>query len=273
MEQFNDRRFDTTSRILSSKWTGLNPALIAKFYPVKRLQTGSGWEQSRDTRVVSAADKFEVDDGFEVHCPITEANQEMTLNWQSPFENAGPESKAPALSAMLQSGALNATLQAISDLIGVKVSGMDEAMSSVVGRTGITKLNSTQVFNGMPPVKITLTMHFRALSDPVKEVQRPIQQIEEWAVPQHLAADGLIANAAKGGTDQGLGAVAYPSVSPQIIGMQYGDMTLLPLVIESVGKPITAPRSEKGVMLSAMLPVTLATLTALDRRDIQKLYL
>ncbi len=257
------------AKILTSVWTGLNPALLAKFYPLKRLAVGSGWQQSLDVHEISAADKFTVDDGYEVHCPITDGTSEITLGWHSPFEGAGAESKAPALSGMLQSGSLSPILQAVG--LG-KDSAAGKELSSLMGRTGITKLNSTQVFSGMPPVKLTMTLHFRALIDPVEEVRNPLAKLKEWALPQYLADEGLIANALNNAGKQGLGETIFPSMAPQIIGMRYGDMTYEPLVIEGISEPITNPRSSDGVMISCSVQVTLATLTALDRRDVQKIY-
>lgn len=258
-------------KVLTSHWTGLNPALIAKFFPVRRMADGSGWERSTGKREISAADKFTVDDDYEVWCPITDGTSEMTLNWQSPFEDTGPNSKAPALSAMLQSGALSAILQAVEGKSAGDSAVLAE-LQRTVGRTGITKLNSTQVFSGMPPVKFSLTLHFRALIDPVAEVQSPVSQLKEWALPQFLADDGFIANAVKTGGKNGLSGTIFPSAAPQLLGMKYGDMTLQPLVIESMSEPITAPRSSDGVILAQSIQITLATLTALDRRDVQRIY-
>ncbi|CAG9163856.1 hypothetical protein [Cupriavidus pinatubonensis] len=266
------RRNAGESRILSSLWTGLNPALLARFYPLKRLPSGNGWEQSRDVREVSSAEKFTVDDGYEVHCPITDGNSEMTLNWQSPFENTGPDSKAPALSGMLQSGSLNANLQAMVGAGGGEQSDVLAELQRAAGRTGITKLNSTQIFSGMPPVKLSMTLHFRALINPVAEVQAPIAQLKEWALPQFLADDGVIATAVKNSGKGGLSQTIFPSMAPQIVGLRYGDLTYEPLVIESVSEPITNPRSSDGVAVSCAVQVTLATLTALDRRDVQRIY-
>ncbi|MFM0608684.1 hypothetical protein PQR05_29560 [Paraburkholderia sediminicola] len=262
------------SRILSSDWGGLNPALIAKFYPLKRMQSGGGWEQSRDTR--DLAKDFTVDDGYEVHCPITDGTQEMSFNWHSPFEGAGAESKAPTLSAMLQSGALSSNIQAFLGKFGGDGSKGDkalEALAQAQGRTGITKLNSTQTFTGMPPVKLSVTMHFRAVVDPLSEVRDPISQLEQWAVPQYLADDGVIAGAVKDGADDGILQTIYPSVTPQILAMKYGDMLYQPMVIESLSKPITNPRNASGVMISCSVQATISSLAAWDRRDIKKLYL
>ncbi|MDF0506598.1 hypothetical protein POK33_38250 [Burkholderia cenocepacia] len=262
-------------RILSSDWTGLNPALLAKFYALKRDAAGTGWEQSFDVRELSAKDKFSVYDGWEVWAPITDGTSEMTLNWHSPFEGAGAESKAPTISSMLQSGSLAPTIQALGEKAGAgdKASQAVNALSSAQGRVGITKLNSTQVFQGMPPVKLSITAHFRALIDPVSEVQIPISQLQQWAVPQYLADDGVIANAVKNGADQSILETVFPSLAPQIIGMKYGDRTYEPLVIESISEPITNPRSIDGVSISCSVTMTLATLTAIDRRDIQRMHL
>jgi hypothetical protein len=185
---------------------------------------------------------------------------------------------------MLQSDSLTSLAQALSSIDIVKNNAGDlgkaavDFLRDVEGRASITKLNSTQVYVGSAPVKITLTAHFRAFSDARTEVRDPIQQLREWAVPQVLAADGLIANAVKstGSLKSGVARkvieTLYPSRGPQIIGMRYGDASYLPLVIESISEPLTNPRSSEGVMVSSSVQLTLATLTALDRRDIRNIY-
>ena len=44
--------------------------------------------------------------------PLTDASMDVVLNWQSPFEQAGPESRAPSIMAMLQSGEIQPVLSA-----------------------------------------------------------------------------------------------------------------------------------------------------------------
>jgi hypothetical protein len=272
-----------TTRILSSQWGGLSPHLLARFYPVRRKKSGDGWEQATGKNKLS--DTFAVDDSVEVWCPITDGTTDMTMNWSSPFENSGSESKAPMLSAMLQSGSATSLMQALSGM-GIASKTMDsmakksvDFLRDVEGRTGITKLNSTQIFTGMPPMKITVTAHFRALIDPVAEVRDPIMQLEEWAVPQLMASDGLIANAAKNGADAVSNGfknqiidTLYPSRTPQILGLKYGDMALMPVVIEGISKPITNPRGSTGVVLAQSVQLTITTLAALDRRDMRAIY-
>jgi hypothetical protein len=266
------------TKVLSSDWTGLSPHLLARFYPVRKLADGSGWEQGRK-KDGTVADQYVADDGIEVHAPMTDGTSELTLNWNSPFENAGAESKAPALSAMLQSGSLTSMLQGIGsagimpDMLGDLAKQSADISRKIEGKTGITKLNSTQIFSGMPPIKLTFTLHFRAFKDAVKEVREPILKLKEWALPQMLAADGLVAGAIKNGANQNMFDTLFPSLTPQVVGMRYGDMTYQPMVIESVSEPITNPRTDKGVMTACSVQITLATLAALDRADYRKIYL
>ena len=260
-------RGDKAGKILSSQWDGLSPHLIARFYPVKRMKGGSGWGQGSASDNSDA--EYVFDNGNEVHAPISDGSCEISLNWNSPFENAGPESKAPALAAMLQSGASSAILQAL----GQGDSSLAKFTEELNGRTGITKLNSTQIFTGMPPVKFPMTLHFRALRDAVAEVQQPIAQLEAWAVPQFLADDSMLSNFIKNGAKEGIIKSAFPSKSPQILGFRYGDMVLQPVVIESISRPITAPRTQDGVLAACSVQLQISTLHALDRRDIKTMYL
>lgn len=258
-----------SAKVLSSDWTGLNPNLLARIVPVKRDPQGSGWVQSMDVRALTPT--YSIDDGFEVHGPITDGNSEISQNWNSPFEGAGAESKAPTLSALLQSGTADVDVSAFLATLGGNAA-ITSALQSVQGRTGITKLNSTQVFSGMPPVKVSFTMHFRAMKDPQSEVTAPLIQLKQWSVPQLLASDGFIAGALTTGTSTSILEKIFPSVSPQIVSFAYGDLTYSPMVIENISDPITAPRDSSGALVSVSVQITMATLTAIDGRDIKALY-
>lgn len=252
-------------RVLSSLWDGLSPYLIAKFYEVAKTGEG-GWGR--------VADKT---DPLTVHAPLTEANMEIVLNWQSPFEQAGPESKAPALMAMLQSGALQPIVDSLmpnrqgaaAGTVATAQQQSNDFLQQFEGRTGITKLNSTQVFTGMPPVKITVTALFRAWRDTLSEVETPFNKLMEWALPVALSPDGsVLARAA----ETAAGSMGYvealmPSKSPTRIAMEYKGRTYSPLVIESIGVPLSAPVDASGRFVELAVPLTLCTLTAIDRQD------
>lgn len=246
---------------LSSEWTGLNPNLIATFRAVKRERVGDKvqWITVPDSPVVMA--------------PINEANIEHSINWQSPFENVGADQRFSSLSALLQTGAL-APLgmlweQFIKQLpdgalqkYGLDKTAASNALSSLEGKSSVTKLNSTQVFNGLPPMKISFTAHFRAFRDPVEEVENPLNQLIAWALPKSIVDDGILAQAAQGKA-QGL----WPSETPTVIGMQYAGRSYTPMVIESIPYPLSAPRDKNGRMLSAQIPMVIASLASWDARD------
>jgi len=246
--------------ILKSNWDDLNDHLIAKFYEVDRKGKSIG--------------------NIEVWAPLTEANFEMALSWNSPFENSGAESKAPALLAMLQSGAFQPLLDAVfgdgqkngkngqanASELSKKSS---EFMNQFEGRTGITKLNSTQVFTGMAPAKIPIVALFRAWINPAKEVEAPIDQLVNWSLPEVLSPDGTIISR---GIEAGRGNlssldVLLPSKAPTMIAMRYKGKTYAPLVIESIGQPISSPVDSQGKHVSMLVPMMLCSIAALDRDD------
>lgn len=243
---------------LTSEWGALSPHLIASFWEVDR----EGRKKQGSNTVVKAA-------------VTDEASLEMTLNWQSPFEQAGPETKAPTLFAMLQSG----LMQRMMDTMNLGKQSEDSSaeatriLQQFEGRTGITKLNSVQVFNGMPPAKVTMTLLFRAWSNPASEVEAPFNQLMEWALPVELAEDStLLTNAIKAvkGSKDWVEAV-LPSQSPTLLAFHYKGRTFAPMVIESISQPLSAPVSKYGRFVELAVPITLATLTAIDRKYWQSL--
>lgn len=246
-------------RVVGSLWDGLNPHLLGQIYKLRK--SGSTWEQDPSTPTVVGA--------------LTEASMEIALNWQSPFENSGTESQAPALAAMLQSGALQPLLTALGGDAqeGVSANMRDKAnayLSDFEGRTGITKLNSTQVFNGMQPIKITATLLLRAWRDPMEEVERPMAQLMDWLLPQELSADGsVIARGVNTARNENTGMVEMlmPSLAPVPVALRYKNRLYRDLVIEAVTLPMDSPINAQGNFVQLALPLTLCSRTAIDRTD------
>ncbi|MCZ0926453.1 hypothetical protein L0636_00940 [Halomonas janggokensis] len=233
-------------------WDGINPNLIATIYEVDHK--GEPLDEANRVRCLF----------------VDDANLEATLNWQSPFEGAGPESRAPTLSAMLQSGAI----QPIAERLGDGVGGATKEVSETArGRTGITKLNSTQVFSGMPPLRLQATIMLRAWRDPQAEVEEPLDQLMRWVLPQYLAPEGTMITAAldwyrEGDRDvNGFVEAAMPSAAPSMIAIRYKGRTYAPMVVENIGVPLNSPSDQYGRFVQLQLPVTFATLTAIDRND------
>lgn len=261
----------TVAKTLSSSWDGLSPHLLAKFYEVYQKDADGEWL---------------ADDGIVVVAPLTDSNLEATLNWQSPFEQSGPEASMPALMAMLQSGAITQVLDSFGNAAkaGAKSLGAEGLASAIghftgeaktaarglEGRSGITRLNSTQVFSGMPPIKIHVTALFRAWRDPANEVEAPFNQLMSWALPEKLSELGPILSRAADyvvGNQISPADVLAPSKAPTKIGMTYKGKRYAPLVIESIGQPINSPIDSSGRFVELLVPMTLCTLTALDRQD------
>lgn len=161
-------------------------------------------------------------------------------------------------------------LTALFDLFGSDLSGV---LASGVGRTGLTKMNSTQVFTGMPPIKINATLLFRAWKNPKLEVEEPFDTFMGWALPQCLQKDsvltGIVSGSASCVEDGGntLLTKLLPSKAPQMVRMTYKGRTFKPLVIESVGMPLDSPITVDGYFTELLVPATLSTWQALDAKD------
>jgi hypothetical protein len=238
---------------MSNSFTGLHPTLIARFYPMTRSEDAGGWIEDRSSGRNS-----------NVFAPLSQAVLELAVNWQSPFEGAGIESSFPGLAQMAQAGMFQGIIKAVGDKWGADTSGAETSAMQLVGRTGVTKLNSTQVFSGMQPAKLQLTAMFKAFRDPKTEVEDPIKMLQMWALPQKLAPDGVLASAV--GDWQGMQSL-MPSLVPKIIGIEYKNRVFYPFVIESISDPLDSPTDEFGNRIHASLQMSICSLTAYDRDD------
>lgn len=253
-----------------SDWQGLSNQLIARFYAVKAVGNGENRRYLQD-----------LSQGLPVHAPILEgAEIEYQFNWQSPFEQMGTEAKAPALSAMLQSGAISDVYSAFmarfsgdnAAASGGDKSAVGSTLKELEGRTGITKLNSTQTFAGMPPVKCSLKLLFRAYQNPQLEVMNPITQLIKWAMPIELSQNGAIVNLLDPNNEKNFIDALMPSKAPTLIAMEYKGRIYKPMVIEAISDPITSPTTRDGSYAKAEVSLTLASLSAWDRADIAQIY-
>lgn len=197
--------------------------------------------------------------------------EQTALNWNQPFEQSGIESKVPAIAALLQTGQFgqiaNAAFGGLLNTEGQTEGKTQKLLDELKGRTGITQLNSRQVFAGMPPVRYTATLLFRAWSDTVREVENPIEQLKQWGYLEKLSKESRIVGvgAAAASLDfSGTILAMFPSKIPQIIGFTYGGKNYSPMVIENISDPMAVGRDEFG-RLQVELQVEIASLTALDR--------
>lgn len=236
---------------MGSLWDGLSPHLIARIYEVDRKGNA-------------------IPGGPVVFAPFAgDVTLDIELNWQSPFESAGAESAAPGAAALAQSGAIPALTDKVGDSLGIDTSGISGATSAAIGRSGMTKLNSTQIFNGMPPMRIQGELLFRAWANPTAEVEDPTEQLMAWLLPKKLAEIGTIVTAALdyATSDKGLMESMLPSETPSILAITYKGRTYSPVVIERVGYPLSSPIDSAGRFTQMKMPITIATLAAIDRHD------
>jgi hypothetical protein len=243
--------------VLQSKWSGLSPALFASLQPVDFNGAVTG--------------------GVIVRAPYTEGQIESSANWSSPHENAGVDSARPALAAGAQSGSLldlakamkgkTEGFQAVNGVFASAITGLESAQ----GRTGMTKINSRQIYTGSAPVKIPLTLKFRAFSDAASEVERPIEQLFEWHLAQKIAGGTALSALLSDNANKGLIENLLPSIIPQILrlelGASNGSRSFSPVVIESISHPLKVPRSKDGEMLNVEVQINVATLVAMDKTD------
>ena len=254
----------TNINALGSLWDGLSDNLIASFYEVERDKQAEDaanrnggmrpqiWKKKADSETVLA--------------PLTDIELSADLKWESPFDSANPENKAPTALAALQSGLLMDFAQATLPNGGIKDS-VQSGLSDFQGRTGVTKLNSTQVFLGLNPLKISCTAHFRAWREAFEEVEKPLNQLMSWALPEELSRDGSIVARLADDKNRSAAEFLLPSKAPSVLSLTYKGRTYSPLVIESIGMPLSSPINSKGHFVQMSVQMTLTTLNAIDRND------
>jgi len=248
----NGQQDKPTTPALSSLWDGLSPHLIATFYEVDREG-----KRPKGTEDIT------------VKAPILDGTFSVSLQWQSPFESSGAESKAPMLISMLQSGALQPMVDSLLGKESKASKDSKDFLSQFAGRTGITKLNSVQVFSGMPPVDYPVSLLFRAWRNPKTEVMNPLNQIMQWSLPQKLADQSTLLSRgidAVKGKDDAIN-VLLPSKSPVMIAMNYKGMTISPMVIESVSYDSASPVDRNGDFVNLTVQIKLNSLAAIDKDD------
>lgn len=252
---------------LTSNWGSLNSQLIASIAP---------------------CDKSGKITGQAVSAPLVDSTLAQQFGWSSPFENYTADSKSPTLAAMLQTGMIPNLIQAIDAKQSDGNNSENGALSAISnflklgeGRTGITKLNSTQVFTGHEPLKIDGTLVFRAYADPISEVTQPILTLWKMAYPKSLA-DGtmLLNNVQDAISDAGsllsgdsskmdsLVKVIFPSEAPSYVAMKYRGITYAPMVIESISRPLTNPTCALGDVF-ATVQISLGTQRSWDANDVE----
>lgn len=239
------------SSAASSNWGSVHPDLIAEF-----VQVDVGGKQT----------------GVAFKALVKDGNVEQSFEWVSPFENMTAENhrmNVMGMAQMAQAGGLANLAQLLGTTFDNELASMGadklQALSdSVAGRSSITQANSTQVYSGHAPLKIDMTLVFRAWQDPQSEVAAPFTALQQMAYPAQMARSVVDVIAEQGASL----AVLFPSEAPKLVNLTYKGESYPPLVIESIGKPLDAPYSPMGDIWLEV-PVSLHSWQSLDFRDIQ----
>ncbi len=285
--------------LIETSWGKLHEGLIANIQPcdprtgeyvdIDGVPIGGAGKEAGEVTVFDEL-------GSSIDILISNVQIEYQSNWQSPFENAGAESKLPSFMALIQSGEASAYLNLIQGGINAVASGVNKALGKdinvgaigdlaksaqqtsdkLIGRTGMTKLNSRQVFSGAPPVRITMTVHFRAIKDAFKEVEKPYEILCDLQAPVNLAENGSTIEAVKGVKSGDYISALFPSQAPQTIAFRYAGKRYAPMVIESISSllddPKTVDSNRQGQLMTIQktAQMTISTMTALDRADLKR---
>ena len=114
------------------------------------------------------------------------------------------------------------------------------------------------VYVSTEPIRLQLTLFFRAWQNARLEVENPLKQLQQWALPvelgESLLTDGL-----------------FPSIAPPFIAISHAGNTYLPLLIESMSTPLVTERDRHMNRLAASVTLSLVSRTAWDAKDIRRL--
>lgn len=263
----------------NARWGDINKNLLAQIYVVDKQGNKQG--------------------GFTVEAAITEGSIELASQYSSPFD-ANPDQRMPTLMGLVQSGEFVSSLGNIANsaessngLIGVaanalakvgEVTGFSNvlksvgnAIESVAGKTNLTKVNSTLIFNSTQGVRMSLTLHLRAWEDAKKEVEEPISWLEKWSLPASLSTKGIAQNVANSvskndSLTEGVFGGLFPSTVPPFIAITHAGRTYLPFLIESISTQLVTERDSNMNRLAVTVTITIVSRTAWDATDIKNLY-
>lgn len=143
-------------------------------------------------------------------------------------------------------------------LIDTIITKTGQKIESLEGKSNLTKVNTTMIYVSTEPIRLQLTLFFRAWENAKMEVEDPIKQLQQWASPSELG-ESLLVN--------GL----FPSKAPPFIAITHAGNTYLPLLIESISTPLVTERDSNMNRLAASVTLSLVSRTAWDASDIRNL--
>lgn len=207
----------------------------------------------------------------QVTCIALSGDKPIESQYSTPFENSNPEHRLPTLMGQIQAGEWINTLDAVASaipLVGKLSPEKRKELGVLTGRSNLTKVNSVQVFTSTASIHLPMTLLFETWADAKTEVEDQISLLEQWALPEELSEQSIIANVVENPSLESL----FPSLVPPYVAVYYGGKRYAPMLIQSVSAPIVAPMDRDANRLILQVPVTFISRTAWDKEDIKKLY-
>lgn len=166
----------------------------------------------------------------------------LQANWTSPFEQSN----------------LGSTFE--------KLSGVAQEMSG--GRTSITTLSSTQIWEGNRPHTFTLNVGFYALKNALAEVMQPLKELEMMMGPNIKAGLQDNPNAIQKVISMAESAIPAGRIPLPVI-LNIGRRMMIPnCVIESMSVPLDKERTKEGYLVRAEVSLTICTKAMLNKEGI-----
>ena len=163
-------------------------------------------------------------------------SRSLQANWNSPFEQSN-------LGGMFE-----------------KTGGV---LQATTGRTSITTLSSTQIWEGNRPHTFMLNLIFYALSDAKLEVHDALRELEMMMGPNIKAGES------SAGTMETLANVTPGGRIPSSVALNIGRRMAIPdCVIENMTVPLDKERTKDGYLVRAEVNLSISTKVMLNRENI-----
>lgn len=247
------------------------PSVIAKEQPQVNQQKGLNEKLLFRVRLCDVKGDPIEGSTEQVVCVALSGDKSIESQYSTPFENSNPEHRLPTLMGLLQSGEGVGMVDSVRSAIpwvGALSDEQRNKLSTLTGKSNLTKVNSVQVFASTASIHLPMTLLFETWADAKKEVEDQISLLEQWALPEELSDKSIIANLA---SDFSLDSI-FPSLVPPYVAVYYGGKRYAPMLIQSVSAPIVAPMDKDANRLILQVPVTFISRTAWDKQDIKNLY-
>ena len=207
----------------------------------------------------------------QVVCVPMSGDKAIEGQYSTPFENSNPEHRLPTLMGQIQSGEWLNTLDTVMSaipFIGKLSDEQRKQLSTLTGRSNLTKVNSVQVFTSTSSINMPLTLLFETWQDAKTEVEDQVKLLEQWALPVSLSDKSIVANLSQSFSLESI----FPSIVPPYVALYYGGKRYAPLLIQSVAAPLVAPMDSDANRLVLQVQATFISRAALDKEDIAKQY-